>query len=107
MGLGDRQGRHMSNRADLERSWATTGRHLKAARELLHDGGPPGADGASLAGFEQCLRQNEMELALDELEDLGLTSAPPAEFWRHLMYAASNMALVDRAAEFRRRMEWA
>lgn len=95
----------MSNRADLERSWAATGRHLKAARELLHDDSPPGAYGASLAGFEQCLGQNEMELALDELEDLGLTSTPPAEFWRHLMYAANNMALVDRAQEYRRRME--
>lgn len=95
----------MSNRADLEKSWATTGRHLKAARQLLRDDSPPGADGATLGGFEECLRQNEMELALDELEDLGLTSAPPAEFWRHLMYAADNMALVDRAAEYRRRME--
>ena len=95
----------MGSRADLERSWAATGRHLRAARELLHEDAPPGADGATLAGFEQCLHQNEMELALDELEDLGLTSAPPAEFWRHLMYAASNMALVDRAAEYRRRME--
>ena len=95
----------MSNRAELERSWATTGRHLRAARELLHDEAPPGADGASIAGFEQCLSQNEMELALDELEDLGLTSSPPPEFWRHLMYAANNMALADRAAEYRRRME--
>lgn len=107
MGLGDKEGQGMSNRADLERSWATTGRHLKAARELLHDDGPPGAEGASLAGFEQCLGLNEMELALDELEDLGLTSAPPAEFWRHLMYAANSMALADRAAEYRRRMEGA
>lgn len=104
MGLDDKEQR-MSNRVDLERSWATTGRHLKAARELLHDEPPPGAHGATLAGFEQCLGQNEMELALDELEDLGLTSAPPPEFWRHLMYAANNMALVDRAAEYRRRME--
>lgn len=95
----------MSNRADVERSWATTGRHLKAAREMLPDESPPGAHGASLAGFEQCLGLNEMELALDELEDLGLTSAPPADFWRHLMYAADNMALVDRADEYRRRME--
>ena len=92
-------------RAELERSWATTAKHLNAARELLPDHSPPGADGATLGGFEECLRHNEMELALDELEDLGLTSNPPTEFWRHLMYAADNMALEDRAAEYKRRME--
>ena len=41
-----------------------------------------------MSGFEECVRDNEMELALDELEDLGLTNTPPAEFWRRLMYAA-------------------
>ena len=45
----------------------------------------PGLDGATVRGFDECLRHNEMELALDELEDLGLTNAPPPEFWRHLM----------------------
>ena len=91
-------------RAELERSWATTAKHLNAARELLPDHSPPGADGATLGGFEECLRHNEMELALDELEDLGLTSKPPPDFWRHLMYAAENMALEDRAAEYKQRM---
>ena len=37
----------------------------------------PGLDGATVSGFDECLRHNEMELALDELEDLGLTNAPP------------------------------
>jgi hypothetical protein len=46
-----------------------------------------------------------MELALDELEDLGLTNAPPAEFWHRLMYAAENMELSDRAVDFKRKME--
>lgn len=71
----------------------------------MPDNSPPGADGATLGGFEECLRHNEMELALDELEDLGLTSSPPAEFWRYLMYAAENMALGDRATDYKRRME--
>ena len=93
------------NRAELERSWATTAKHLKAARELLPDNSPPGADGATLDGFQECLRHNEMELALDELEDLGLTSNPPAEFWRNLLHAADNMALEDRAAAYKRKME--
>lgn len=92
------------DRAELERSWATTVRHLKAARAQLPKVPTPGAEGASLSGFEECLHHNEMELALDELEDLGLTNAPPSEFWRDLMRAAENMELTDRAADFERRM---
>jgi hypothetical protein len=45
-----------------------------------------------------------MELALDELEDLGLTNAPPPEFWRQLVQAAENMGLSERATDFERRM---
>jgi len=45
-----------------------------------------------------------MELALDELEDLGLTNAPAPEFWRQLMQAAENMGLSERATDFERRM---
>jgi hypothetical protein len=46
-----------------------------------------------------------MELALDELEDLGANNAPPAEFWLRLMYAAENMELSDRAADFKRKID--
>ena len=94
-----------TDRTELERVWAITARHLNNARQLLRDEAPPGADGATLAGFEECLRDHEMVSALEELEDLGLTNAPPAEFWRHLMYAAESMALGDRATEFKRRMQ--
>jgi hypothetical protein len=90
---------------ELERNVAGTAKHLKAARQLLRDDSPPGADGATIAGFEECLGHNEMQLAMEELEDLGLTSSPPAEFWRHLMHAANNMGLVDTAAGYKRRME--
>jgi hypothetical protein len=77
---------------------------LKAARAQLPEVPAPGADGATLSGFEECLRQNELELALDELEDLGLTNAPSAEFWGHLARAAESMELSDRAADFKRNM---
>ena len=92
------------DRAELQRSWATTARYLTAARDQLPEVPAPGADGATLSGFEECLHQNEMELALDELEDLALTNAPPAEFWRQLMRAAENMGLSERVVDFRRRM---
>jgi hypothetical protein len=92
-------------RAELERSWAATAKHLKAARDQLPERLSPGAEGASLSGFEECLRHHEMQLALDELEDLGTNNAPPAEFWLRLMYAAENMELSDRAADFKRKID--
>jgi hypothetical protein len=93
------------NKGELKRNLEVTSRHLVAARALLPDTAPEGAEGATLAGFEECLRQNELELALYELEDLGLTCHPVAEFWRHLMHAAENMGLADSAAEFKQRMQ--
>jgi hypothetical protein len=92
------------DRKDLERSWATTAKHLKAARAQLPEVPIPGLDGATVSGFDECLRHNEMELALDELEDLGLTNAPLPDFWRQLMFAAESMELSERAADFKRKM---
>jgi hypothetical protein len=93
------------DRTELERIWATTAKHLNAARAQLPEVPAPGLDGATISGFDECLRKNEMELALDELEDLGLTNAPPPDFWRHLIFAAETMELWERAADFKRRME--
>ena len=92
------------DRKELEKLWAATARHLNAARAQLPEVPAPGIDGATVAGFEECLRHNEMEFALDELEDLGLANAPPADFWQHLIFAAESMELSERAADFKRRM---
>jgi len=92
------------DRKELERMWAVTARHLSAARALLPEVPEPGLDGATVSGFDECLRHNEMELALDELEDLGLTNAPPSDFWRHLVFAAESMELSERATDFKRRI---
>src|SRR4030088_1536231 len=92
------------DRTELERSWTATARHLNAARNQLPKVLAPGAEGATVSGFDECLRHNEMELALDELEDLGLTNAPPPDFWRHLIFADESMELSARAADFKRKM---
>ena len=92
------------DRVELERSWAATAKHLNTARNQLPKVLAPGAEGATVSGFEECLRHNEMELALYELEDLGLTNAPSPEFWRQLMQAAENMGLSERATDFERRI---
>ena len=70
-------------------------KHLNAARAQLPEVPAPGLDGATISGFDECLQHKEMELALDELEDLGLTNAPPPDFWRHLIFAAESMELSD------------
>ena len=93
------------DRTELERLWATTAKHLSAARAQLPEMPAPGLEGATVSGFDECLRHHEMELALDELEDLGLTNAPPPDFWRHLIFAAESMELWERAADFKRKME--
>ena len=92
------------DRKELERMWAVTAKHLSAARAQLPEVPAPGLDGASVSGFDECLRHNEMELALDELEDLGLTNAAPPDFWRHLVFAAESMELWERATDFKRRI---
>jgi len=92
------------DRKELERIWAATAKHLNAARGQLPEVPATGVDGATISGFDECLRDNEMELALDELEDLGLTNAPPAAFWQHLIFAAESMELWERATDFKRRM---
>jgi hypothetical protein len=92
------------DRTELERIWAITAKHLNAARAQLPDVPAPSQDGATISGFDECLRHNEMELALDELEDLGLANAPPPDFWRHLMFAAESMELSERAADFKGKM---
>jgi hypothetical protein len=93
------------DRTELERIWAITAKQLNAARAQLPEVPSPGLDAATISGFDECLRHNEMELALDELEDLGLTNSPPPDFWRHLMFAAESMELSERAADFKRKWE--
>lgn len=84
------------DRTALERSWRITREHLEAARNQLPANLASGAEGATVADYEHYLEHNELELALDELADIGYTNAPPPEFWRSLIRAAENMSLNDR-----------
>jgi hypothetical protein len=60
-------------------------------------------DGGSLAQYEEWLDHNELELALDELADLGWANRSPQEFWECLGQAAGNMGLHECAARLRNR----
>ena len=91
-------------RAELEKSWATTVQHLKAARALIPANAAPGPDGGTLAQYQEFLEHNELELALDELADVGIGNSPPADFWRRLSRAAENMGLTEHVAKFERKL---
>jgi hypothetical protein len=90
------------SRTELEESWAVTAQHLGAARALLSANPAPGPDGGTLARYQDFLEHNELELALDELADVGLANSPPADFWRNLCRAAENMGLEGHVAKFER-----
>jgi hypothetical protein len=91
-------------RAELEKNWAATVWHLEAARELIVASAAPGADGGTLAQYQDYLEHNELELALDELADVGVANSPPVEFWRKLCQAAENMELTEHVAKFERKL---
>lgn len=88
--------------ASLEESWTVTIEHLKASRALL----PQEMLFEEAKVFEkeyaEYLDHNELELAMNALDDLGLLCNAPIEFWYQLESAASNMGLSDEAERFKR-----
>jgi hypothetical protein len=58
----------------------------------------------TLAQYQDYLEHNELELALDELADVGVANSPPVEFWRKLCQAAENMELTEHVAKFERKL---
>jgi hypothetical protein len=84
------------NRKNLERSWEVARQHLNAAKSELPT--------ERLAGYEDWLSHNELELAFDELEAIGNEAARSRTFWSELLAAAKNMRLRDRADRCRKKL---
>lgn len=78
---------------NLEESWRTTRRHLERARSRLA--------GVEDAALREYLENNELELALDELERLAEDRSCPREFWAAMAAAAAGMKLEERARGYR------
>lgn len=51
--------------------------------------------------YAEYLDHNELELAMNALDDLGLLCGAPNEFWHQLASAASNMGLADDVERFK------
>ncbi len=93
---------------NLLQSWAITANHLIDARNNLSS--PSNSSNAELyahfiAEFEGYLEHNELELALDALEEASDYTQPRLNFWQNMILAAENMKLVSKTARFRERVE--
>ena len=93
---------------ELLDSWAITRDYLRTARDILAQADPDGASFAQncLREYDEFLHHNELELALDMLEEAVTQKAPPREFWEYLVLAAKNMGLEDRARQLLREMDY-
>ena len=89
---------------NLRKSWEITRLHLERARNLLPLAGREKSEGGSLAEFEDFLSHNELGLAFDELEMLGVENPCPPEFWREMLSAAENMQLAEQAERCRAKL---
>ena len=97
----------MMDRSELERIWATTAKHLNAARAQLPEVLAPGLDGAPVSGFDEWMNvcgTTKWSWRSMNLKTWGLRMHRPGDFWRHLILAAENMELWERAADFKRKM---
>ncbi len=82
----------------LLQSWQQTRRLLADALAAL-----PSGHQATLAAYQDWLDNNELELAMDELEIVGDAVSAPPDFYACLARAAANMNLVMREAQLRDR----
>lgn len=90
---------------ELLKSWAVTKDHLKAARNsltLLSDSENTEPYSHFIGEFESYFEYNELELALDMLEEASHYTHPQVGFWQNMVLAAENMELTLRAARFRK-----
>ena len=87
--------------ANLVKDWEVTATLLERARHAL-----PVRQEQEYAGlltqYREFLEHNELELALDILEELGHLTSARGGFWRDLERAAENMSLVDRLPALRK-----
>ncbi|MBR0721431.1 hypothetical protein [Bradyrhizobium manausense] len=88
----------------LIKSWKITETLLERARHALPDS-PAQHEHARvtlLKQYQEFLAHNELELALDTIEELGHLLSAHGGFWRDLERAAENMGLSGRLPALRK-----
>ncbi len=88
--------------SSLEKSWRVSINHLKAARLLLPEEMFFEEAKTFDKEYSEYIEHNELELAMNSLDDLGLLCNAPDEFWKFLELAAENMGLLDEANRFKK-----
>ncbi len=94
----------------LERSWKVSRGFLEAAERVLASLCDARISHC-LAEYRGYLEHNELELALDQLEEAAIAldesaaSRCPPEFWEQMERAAESMKLEARAQQFRQQRE--
>lgn len=87
----------------LLKGWKITETLLERARHALPEASEQHKEYAALlAEYHEFLAHNELELALNRLEELGHLIPCRGGFWRDLERAAENMGLVDRLPALRK-----
>ena len=86
----------------LEERWAVTRKRLDDAFRLLQSLRSDSEVEGCFTSYRHALGHNELELALDALEDSAESSTLPATVWEAFAVAADSMDLVERAAACRK-----
>jgi hypothetical protein len=94
----------VDERRRLEESWDRTRAFLDRAIGLLPASPVESDEGGRVDRFREWMEFNELELALDELEGLGIHNVVPREFWAELRGAAGEMELGDHSARIDRKL---
>jgi hypothetical protein len=86
---------------ELWKSWKVTEAHLRHARKRLSQPLKEKQENFQnlLRFYENYLEHNELELALDVLEELGQLTSCQGSFWRDLERAAATMGLTHKASQ--------
>ncbi len=93
----------MSFREELEKKWKVSVELLEKARNLLSQYENVGS---LIAKYNEYLNYNELEIALDMLEEIALNMENSSqEVWFILKEAAESMGLKERAILYEQKMK--
>jgi hypothetical protein len=86
-----------NRREEHLREWVTTDHYLEAASREV--------DAERAARYRDFMHDNELELALEELEGIAYEAPQSASYWENLRNAAENMGLDSHVARYRHKVD--
>ena len=99
----------MNDRVRLDKIWHVARAHMSHALDALPD--PEEAVRSEferyISEYHEFIDHNELECALDMLQEAGDLGAPHGGFWRSLERAAETMQLTERIPYFREQFDLA